>query len=103
MKTIVKQWEACQKIKLFEVPVIDKRTNEATFIIFDIELKPEENAFVAQHEALSKAQADSKYIVCVKTMIDTSFSLNENLQALHDECMSEIEQSEYFMLPTEEE
>lgn len=99
MNNIRKEWEACRLMKLFEMPIIDKRTQEETYIIFNIELK--KDTLVASHVSLSRQQAESEFISAVTLQVDTDFSLDENLQSLHDACIDAIRSSEYFTLREE--
>lgn len=94
MKNIIKEWEACQLIKIFEIKVVDRRDGTKNYIIFDIEIAG--NQFVAQHESLNSEQAASSLIASVKRDIDPDFSLDENLQELYDDCIDAIDRSEYF-------
>ena len=83
-------------MKIFEIPVIDKRTNEQEYIIFDIFVN---NSFlVAQHESLTNRQAKSKKIAHCKIKIDPGFSIDENLQELYSECINAICESDFFEL-----
>jgi hypothetical protein len=81
-------------INVFEVPVIDKRTNEQEYIIFSISI--EGSHFVASHVALTEKQQKSRKIAYVKERIDTDFSLNENLQCLYDSCINAILGSDFY-------
>ena len=84
------------KIKIFEIPVIDKRTNEQEYVIFDIDIN---NSFlVAQHESLTRSQEKSKKIAHCKIKIDPDFSIDENLQELYSECINAICESDFFEL-----
>ena len=98
MKNIIKEWEDCDKIKIFEFEVFNRVTKEKEWVMFDIELDAENCRFKAGHEALTQAEKDSKYIAYVATDIDPDFSLDENLQELHNECIDAIERSEFFKL-----
>lgn len=99
MNTIRSQMEACTLMKLFEIPVVDTRTQRATYIIFDIELKGD--TFVASHESLNKQQEESKFISAVTLQVDPDFSLDENLQSLYDACIDAILSSDFFTLREE--
>ncbi len=98
MKNIIKEWEKCDKIKVFEFKVFNRVTREKEWITFDIELDTENNQFKAGHEALNQAEKDSEYIAYVTSAIDPDFSLDENLQELYDACTDAIELSEFFKL-----
>jgi len=92
-------WENCDKIKIFEFPVIDKRTGGKEYVTFDISIVGDQ--FVAQHEALSLEQEQSNMIASVWIDIDYDFSLDENLQALHEACTYAIMDSTFFELAEE--
>ena len=83
-------------IPIFEIPVIDKRTNEKDYIVFDIEVI--KNNLVAQHVALCQAEEDSDKIANIVREIDVDFSADENLQELYKDCTTKIMDSEWFEL-----
>ena len=89
-------WNEITKIKMFEIQVIDKRTNERDWIIFDIELHG--ITFYAYHETLTAKQTKSKKIAFVKHVCDVDFSIDSNLEALYDNCICELLDSEYYTL-----
>lgn len=99
INSLLEEWEECDKIKVFEMPVIDKRTGSEEYITFDIAI--DNDQFVAQHEALNAEQAASNLIASVQIDIDYDFSLDENLQALHEACTYAIMDSEFFELEDE--
>ena len=99
MKRIIREWEACNKIKIFEFKVRDKQDNSESWVIFDLDIV--EGVFVAQHEPLNRAQRDSKFIATVKLIIDPDFSLDENLQELYNECETALSESEFYELVEE--
>lgn len=96
MKTIEQQFNEITLMRLFEISVIDKRTNEREYIIFDIDI--ENNSFIATHESLTKEQSESNKIAFVKFDIDEDFSLDSHLQELHNVCIDAIIESEFFQL-----
>lgn len=83
-------------LPMFEIEVIDKRTNEIDYIIFDISIR--ENKFIAQHVALNEAQQQSNKIAYCSINIDIFLSLDENLQELYDECIEAINNSTFYEL-----
>jgi hypothetical protein len=99
LKEFRKEWEEITLMKLFEIPVKNKRTNEADYIIFDISIIGW--SFVAQHEALTTKQENNKKIAFVSVSIDKDFSIDEHLQALYSECINAIIDSEFFELTEE--
>ncbi len=96
LKQFKQEFDNITKIKCFEIPVINKRTKESTYIVFDIQIIG--RSFVAQHEALSLKQDKSKKIAFVKILIDRFFLLDNNLQELYSECINAIIESEYYEL-----
>jgi len=97
--TITQQWDAVIKIKVFEIEVVDKRTNERDIILFDIDIDSKVDGtplFRAEHVALSKAEEDSPLVAFCYSEIDENFSLDQNLQELYDVCFNAICDSEYY-------
>ena len=58
-------------LRIFEIEVVNKKTNENDFIIFDIELR--KNTLFAFHESLNNKQVKSKKIAFQKTVLDSEF------------------------------
>jgi hypothetical protein len=96
MQTIKEKFEALQLIKVFEIPVRDMRTGEGDYILFDIRI--ERNQFIASHVGLTQEQEQSDKVAFVSSDIDEDFSLDENLQALHELCVNAIIDSEFYRL-----
>ena len=96
LKEIKNDWLNCDKIKIFEIPVIENKTNENDFICFDIELR--KNTFYAFHVAMTAKEEKSKKIAFQKIVVDPVYSLDENLQNLYSSCINAILQSEFFTL-----
>jgi hypothetical protein len=96
MNNLKEQFNSIEKLKYFEVPVIDNRTNENEYILFDISLQ--KNTLVAQHESLTAKQSKSKKIAYVSEVLNNYFTIDENLQNLYDKCINAILFSEYFTL-----
>lgn len=95
-KTIREQFESMNKLPLFEIAVVDKRTQTDEYIIFNISL--EGSKFIAQHIALNQEQEDSDKIAYCSVKIDSFFTLDENLQELYDECINAIICSDFYEL-----
>jgi hypothetical protein len=101
MKTILqKQFDAMVEnngiFPLFEIAVIDKRTNEKEYIIFDIFIT--QRSLVAQHEATTTKEAKSKKIAFCKVTADKDFSIDRNLEELYSACIDKITASDFFEL-----
>lgn len=99
MNKLLKEWEDCEKIKVFEFRVIDKRDNSEGWVIFDVGIVA--GNFVAQHEALNQKQQNSEFIASVKMAIDTDFSLDENLVELYNACVEALSNSEFYSMAEE--
>jgi hypothetical protein len=101
MKTYLqKQFDAMVQnngiFPIFEIAVIDKRTNEREYIVFDIFLT--QRSLVAQHEATTTKEANSKKIAFCKVRALKYFTLDANLQELWAACIDKINESEFFEL-----
>ena len=94
MKTVAQQFDECTLLKIFEIPVIDKRTGEEDYVIFNIEIRG--NELVATHPPLSLRGEQSEKISFVSIEIDEDFDLNRNLDELYSECSQTLMQSAYF-------
>lgn len=95
-KTITEQFESLNKLPLFEIEVIDKKTNEIEYIIFNISIQ--NNKFRAEHIALNQEQEDSEKIAFCSTSIDSFLTLDENLEELYSECINAINSSSFYEL-----
>ena len=96
LQQLKSDWDNCNKIKIFEIPVTDKKTGEDDYIIFDIEIVG--RSFIATHVALTEREERSKKIAFKKIVIDADFCLNENLVELYEECMLAIIESDFYEL-----
>ncbi len=94
MKTIKEQFNSMKLIPIFEIEVISKRTGEIEYLIFDLSIKG--NSFVAIHESLNTEQLENVKIAFVTSEIDEDFSLTENLEAIYNECLNAIVNSEFY-------
>jgi hypothetical protein len=82
--------------KIFEIEVIDKRTNKEDYLIFDIELI--EDKLIATHEATTHEEEKSNKISFVEIHLDEFFTLDEHLQELYTECINKIINSDFYTL-----
>lgn len=96
LKTLKENFNNITNLHIFEIEVINKKTQENEYIIFDIELQ--KNTLFASHESLNSKQEKSKKISFVKVVLNDCFSLDENLQELYEECINAILESEFFEL-----
>lgn len=92
-------FNAIELDKIFEIEVIDKRTNEKDYIICDIEIQG--TKLVAQRIGVTLKEEKSKFIATTKIVIDPDFSVDENLQELYSAIISDIIDSEFFELPND--
>jgi len=90
------EFNEIQKMKMFEIQVIDTRISETDYITFDISI--EKNTLKAQHVALTQVEEDSNLIAFKSVDIDTDFSLDENLSELLTECNEAICNSDFYTL-----
>ena len=96
---IKKEFEGSNLSPIFETKVQHKDTGEEDFIIFHVSIQG--RSFIAQHVALTRKEDKSKKIAFKKLVIDTDFSLDENLQELYSICLDAIMESDFYTLPTE--
>jgi len=89
-------FDAIDKMRIFEIEVINRATQEQDFIIFDIEV--EGTKLIAQHVALTKKQENSKKIAFVSVRIDPDFSMDQNLEELYSACIDAILGSDFYEL-----
>lgn len=96
LEQIKKQFSDMDKIPMFEIPVMNKKTGEKDHVIFNISIIS--CKLDATHESFSDEQSKSNKIAREFIYIDPDFSLDENLQELYDTCIQAIINSEYFDL-----
>lgn len=96
LETIRTEWNGVTKLRLFEVEVINNRTGENDYIIFDIAM--DNDKFVATHEPLTEQEKNSTKIAYKEAIIVPDFSLDENIQELYSECINAICNSDFFTL-----
>lgn len=96
---IKKQFQESNLLPIFETEVKHKDTGAEDYVIFDISIQG--RSFIAQHVSLTRKEEKSKKIAFKKIVIDTNFSLDENLQELFNICQDAIIESDFYTLPTE--
>ena len=96
MNNLINEWENITKVKVFEIPVIDRRTDERKYILFNLEL--EGGYLYAYHEPLNTEEQNSDKIAYENSNIDSDYSLDENIQELYEKCIHYILISEFFTL-----
>jgi len=101
MKTIIEQFQDLNLLPLFEIEVIDKRTNEIEYLIFNINIitnNEEEPTFIMSYPATTQEEEESKYIPTSILNIDNEVSLNKHLEQLYEDCISIILHSDWYEL-----
>ena len=83
-----------QLMKVFEIEVINKETQDLDYILFDIVIK--DNCLIALHEALTIEQTKSDKIAFQSVEIDLDFTLDKNLENLYDACTTAILESDFY-------
>ena len=89
-QNFVKEFNSIERIIIFEVAVIDKRTGRKEYIPFDITINEADKTFVAQRIGFNEAEEQSNNIAHTKSAIDADFSIDENLQELYAECINDV-------------
>lgn len=82
MKTIAEQFEQIEKMKIFEIEVINKNTCESEYLIFYISIEDDIMWAVGEFVA---------YIE-----IDENFSLDNHLDYLYNDVINEIIESDLY-------
>ena len=82
VKDMIADWEACTKIKIFEMPVINKSTGESDWIVWNV-----------HHNNTHLYAVASENLPTERVEWDECFSLDEHIQALHDACSYAIDES----------
>ena len=83
-------------LRLFEVEAELIGDVDIAYITFDIEITP--TTLKATHIALTTAQEQSDKVAFTEIDLDECFSMDENLQALHDECLQNITEGDLYTL-----
>lgn len=98
MKELINEWENCDKIKIFEIDVIDIRTNASEILDFDINIEEDNRQLIARHEPMNEKQSKSNKIAYVAVAIEEGRTLDWHLEGLYDACIQVICESEYYVL-----
>jgi len=94
-KDIQDQLNNSGKEPYFEIEVTDSN-GEQDFILCEVYCKG--NSIIAEREAVSQKEWDSRYIACDKLAIDDAFSLDEHLQELYSLVIDSINEGGLFKL-----
>lgn len=84
------------KLPMFEIEVINLEYNTKEFLLFNIELNG--NSLMAFHEPLNMFEVESSKTPVTVWECDSDFSLDSNLETLHELCINEIIDSEFYHL-----
>jgi hypothetical protein len=100
MKTMIEQFQDLNLLPLFEIEVIDKRTNETEYLIFDITTNnnEQEPTFIMQYPPTTKEEEESKYIPTTILNIDNEVSLDNHLEQLFEDAYNIILHSDWYEL-----
>ena len=98
MENLINEFNAITLMKVFEIEVLDNRTNDIDYILFDISIDQKNNTLRAQHVGLTHKEEQSKFIAFKSIELDDCFSLDENLQELLEECTTAIMDSDFYQL-----
>jgi hypothetical protein len=96
IKQLKEDFNKIERLKIFEIEVLNKKDGNLEHIIFHIELR--KNTLCASHIALTNKQERSKKIAFQKVVLDGYFSLDEHLQELYEKCIEAIVNSDFFEL-----
>jgi hypothetical protein len=96
LKAFKEEFDNINLEKMYEIEVIDNRTNKEDYLIFDIELI--EDKLIATHQPTTHEEEKSNKIATVEINLDKFFSLDEHLQELYDECINKIINSDFYTL-----
>lgn len=80
---------------MFEIEVNDREC-KTDYVICNISFQG--NSIVAQRGAVSTKEMDSKFITNSKMAVDSAFSLDEHLQALHGMVLEDINNGDLFSI-----
>jgi len=100
-KNFVKEFNSIERIIIFEISAIDRRTGRKEYISFDITINEADKTFVAQRIGFNEEEERSDNIAYTESAIDADFSIDENLEELYAQCINDVLSSEFFTLPDE--
>ena len=99
METIEQQFNGCKKIMAFEFMVLNKRTDEIEYLLFNLTIS--NNEIRANRVALTEGEESGFFITYERVVIEENFSLDEHLQALYQRCIDSICASPFYALAEE--
>ena len=95
VEKLSKELEECGLVPSFEIEVIDG-AGVTDFIHCNIFFKG--NSLIAERDAVSIKEHWSNYIANSRIVCDSSFSLDEHLQALFDKVLEDIQAGDLYTL-----
>lgn len=104
MKTIIQQFQELNLLPLFEIKVIDNRTNKIEYLIFNIDtndINKEEPYFIMTYPPTTQEEEDSKYIPHTMLNIDNNITLDSHLEQLFEDAYNIITDSDWYELSEE--
>jgi hypothetical protein len=92
-KELKRELEDSRAMPIFEIEVVDL-SGEKDYVTCDISFQG--NSIIAQRDGVSTKERASKFIANNRMVVDTSFSLDEHLQALHEMVLESIDDGDLF-------
>ena len=86
IEQLIADWEACTKIKIFEMPVVVKSTGESDWVTW----------YISHNKDMIIASASEDCLPIETVDWDDCFSLDEHIQTLHDQCTSSIDECPFL-------
>ena len=99
MGTIEQQFSECKKIMAFELMVLNKRTDEIEYLLFNLTIS--NNEIRANRVPLTEGEESGFFITYERVVIEENFSLDQHLQALYERCVDAIIASPFYALAEE--
>ena len=93
-KQLEQELEGSSAMPYFEVAVT--QDGEPEWVGCEVFFKG--NSLVAQREAVSTQEENSKYIAQNSVVVDSAFTLDEHLQELHEEVLNSIIEGDLYTL-----
>lgn len=93
---IKKEFFEMKKIPVFEFDTTHIATEGPEVVSFWISLRG--RTLYAESVELTKAEVNKGKARVIRVLIDRDFSLDENLQALHEKCITALLESDLFKL-----
>jgi hypothetical protein len=95
VKALKDELANCGKMPIFEIEVNDKYC-QTDHVLCDVSFQG--NSLIASRRNVSSKEERSEFIAESKIVVDCDFSLDENLQTLHDLVLNDINQGDLFTI-----